>query len=474
MIKNTRMNLRNPAVDEAQRNEMFELIRESVRKETGSSLHFHNKVAPEDVILCAIETAYFYIFNTKDIPVGGLPEDMLSLVINEVGQENVTVLEKGIDAIKIRLKNHVWWLCQGLFSAYQSQMPWPVAHIGVNKNASLCAPRPIFPVCLGFEKIIPILDELFPEIEKVAMEAARDKEEKFRQKQSVPKKEKHLPPMPERQSEERFLKDFNKGEIIDEAVDSVLNHFIKHVDNYIGFAGIPDSMGFRHEVILETLSKLMLRLDILDKDWHPSFLSKDLVDAFHNAGIPGKRFKKTKGRDSVVLWNSIIEILSDARTYVYQADMKESVCSMIHFHGCQPKDITAGEFVQLLFEFDGWVEQICEKADNVYSLLKDKYDENMNKEQEIQKTVKNALAGKGIDYHCFVEKDKVTLSLEKIVYSKTKVEVPLEKLEETLSDVQSIIAKGETRCSHGVDIWNDPFSDRQGLYKRLAVPEEGK
>lgn len=466
------MSLRNPIANNTERQEMFELIRKRVRKEIGASLHFHNEVTPDEVILSAIETAYFYIFNTKDIPVGDLPEDMLSLVINEVGQENVTIIEKGVDAIKIRLKNHVWWLCQGLFSAYQSQMPWPVAHIGVNENAPLCAPRPIFPVCLGFEKIIPILDELFPEIEKVAMEAARDKEEKFRQKQSVPKKEKHLPPMPERQSEERFLKDFSKGEIIDEAVDSVLNHFIKHVDNYIGFAGIPDSMGFRHEVILETFSKLMLRLDILDKDWHPSILSRDLVDAFHNAGIPGKRFKITKGRDSVVLWNSTIEILSDARTYIYPSNMKERVCSLKHFNGCQPKNITAGEFVQLLFEFDGWVEQICEKADNVYSLLKDKNDENMKKEQEIQKTVKDALAGKGIDYHCFVEKDKLTISLEKIVYSKTKVEVPLEKLEETLFDVQNIIAKGEIRCSPGIDIWNDLFSDRRGLYERLAEPRK--
>ena len=257
------MSLRNPICNENERQEMFELIRKRARKETGTALHFHNEVAPEDVILCAIETAYFYIFNTKDIPVGGLPEDMLSLVINEVGQENVTVLEKGVDAIKIRLKNHVWWLCQGLFSAYQSQMPWLVAHIGVNDNASLSAPRPIFPVCLGFEKIIPILDELFPEIEKVAMEAARDKEEKFRQKQSVSKKEKHLPSMPERQSEERFLKDFDKEGIIDEAVDSVLNHFIKHVDNCPGFASIPDSVEFCNEAILETLAELMLRLYIL-------------------------------------------------------------------------------------------------------------------------------------------------------------------------------------------------------------------
>ncbi len=138
--------------------------------------------------------------------------------------------------------------------------------------------------------------------------------------------------------------------------------------------------------------------------------------------------------------------------------MKKRVCSLKHFNGCQPKNITAGEFVQLLFEFDGWVEQICEKADNVYSLLKDKNDENMKKEQEIQKTVKDALAGKGIDYHCFVEKDKVTLSLE--------------KLEETLFDVQNIIAKGETRCSPGIDIWNDLFSDRRGLYERLAEPRK--
>lgn len=172
------MNLKNPIENETERLEMFELIRKRVRKETGTSLHFHNEVASEDILFWAIETAYFYIFNTKDIPVSALPENMLNLVIQEVGEENVIVLEKDVDAIKIKLKNHVWWLCRGLFSAYESKIPWFVSHLGMNESVSISSPRRIFPVCMEFEKIVPILDEMFPQIEEVAMAAASDKQDR--------------------------------------------------------------------------------------------------------------------------------------------------------------------------------------------------------------------------------------------------------------------------------------------------------
>lgn len=177
------MSLRNPICNENERQEMFELIRKRARKETGTALHFGDEVKKEDILFGAIEEAYFYVFNRKDIPVSCPPEYMLSSLIEEVGAENVTVLEKGVDAIKVKLRNHVWWLCRGLFSAYESQMPWQVSHIGVNENASVSFPRPMFPVCMEFEKIIPILDEMFPQIEEVAMAAACDKQNRVRARQ---------------------------------------------------------------------------------------------------------------------------------------------------------------------------------------------------------------------------------------------------------------------------------------------------
>lgn len=171
--------MRNPITNEMERQEMFALLRRRVRKESGTAHHFNNPVTEEDILFWAIEETYFYIFNKKDIPVSASPDYMLSCIIKEAGEDNVKVLEKSGNAIKIKLKKHVWWLCRGLFSACESRMPWLVSHIGVNGNASPTCPGPVFPVSTGFEKVIPILDELFPQIKQVAFDAVREKVKEF-------------------------------------------------------------------------------------------------------------------------------------------------------------------------------------------------------------------------------------------------------------------------------------------------------
>lgn len=166
------MTLRNPIQNEDERQEMFELIRKRVRKETGKALHFNQDLKKGDVLFWAVEEAYFYILNKKDIPISCLPEDMLAYITKELGEMEVKVLEKYNDAVKIMLKNHIWWLCLGSFSAYDSQIPWSVSYVGVDGGTDSTK---LFPVTMGFERIIPMLDELFPQIEDVAIRAAEKK-----------------------------------------------------------------------------------------------------------------------------------------------------------------------------------------------------------------------------------------------------------------------------------------------------------
>lgn len=167
--------MRHPLKNDAERQQMLALVRRSVWNRTGTALHFGYAAKEDDMIAAAVETAYDYFADTCDIPVSSSPQDMLRLLESEAGSDGVTVLRQNPDAIKVKLRNRVWWLCRALFSPYDSRRPFAVSHVGVSADASAEHPGRIFPVGLDFGKIIPMLDELLPDIETEALSAMMEK-----------------------------------------------------------------------------------------------------------------------------------------------------------------------------------------------------------------------------------------------------------------------------------------------------------
>ena len=217
----------------------------------------------------------------------------------------------------------------------------------------------------------------------------------------------------------------------------------------------------------------------------------DMLAACQDASVPVTAFDrekfwtalKSRGCTQRNLTRNRRRILLRLENGVYSFDMKINLIeveSMSHsrFNSWPGAKITTlGEegAADFIFMFDRVIPRIREGIDGGYVEMANAFRAEKLRHERIRRMVDIMMQGRGIDYRCDIEGDRISLKFQKIVFTKLEKDVREDQLEEFLSTVPELMETAAPRVTEGerIEEFGSAFFYRDDVYMGLKERQDG-